>query len=436
MDRSIVSLYEGLRADDLLFAEKGAMVGLAKLAEAVFGQNTVVDGLACTPATGLNVSIGPGSIYAMAATDATAFGTLPSDSNQILQQGLRAASGNLACPAPGTAGYSINYLIEAQFQATDANNITLPFYDVSNPTVPKYQTGYTQRLGVCVVQVKAGIAAATGTQTTPAADTGWTPLWVVTVANGASSITTGNISVHPSAPFISVRNTDLGGLLSALTDVGAINTLVANPAPALTVLRAGMEVSVVPAVTNTGATTFNLNGLGAKSVVNADGSALNAGQIVAGRLAVFYYSTSGQFVYANPPPQPIAAITASGTANALTISPSPAISTYVAGLEFDVIATNTNTGPATVAVNGLAAKSIVNPDSSALAAGEIVAGYVLQLAYNGSAFVFVNAPQVATRPPADSSNFPASTAYADAAAAAAAAAVGASGLFVWQQQGI
>ena len=126
MDRSIVYSQEQGRSTDFLFAQRATMIGMAKLAQAVLGSNTCVNGLACTataPAS-LSVNIGKGEIYGMADIDGSAYGVLAADtSDVILKQGIVLAVTNLATPAPTTAGYSINYLIEATYQDTDTTNV-------------------------------------------------------------------------------------------------------------------------------------------------------------------------------------------------------------------------------------------------------------------------------------------------------------------------
>ena len=52
------------------------------------------------------------------------------------------------------------------------------------------------------LQYLAGTPATTGTQAIPAVTPGWVPLYVITLANGATAIAAGNIAVHPSAPFL------------------------------------------------------------------------------------------------------------------------------------------------------------------------------------------------------------------------------------------
>lgn len=80
--------------------------------------------------------------------------------------------------------------------------------------------------------------------------------------------------------------------------------------------------------------------------------------------------------------------TSAGTADALTIALSPAIAAYAAGQVFWFIAGATNTGAATLAVNGLTTKAIQS-SGAALAAGEITIGKLYGVAYDGTQFQLV-----------------------------------------------
>lgn len=211
MDREIVYAGSIPLDTDILTAQKFAMIGIAWAVQAALGTSTLVSGLGCVPTgpASLQVVVNPGVIYTQGNTDGSTFGGLAADSHQIMKQGILADAATLSCPAPGTAGQSINYLIEAQFQEVDGTPVVLPYYNASNPATAwsgPNNTGTAQntvRKASCAVQVKAGAAATTGSQVTPAADAGWTGLWVVTVANGQSTITAGNIAALAGAPFIS-----------------------------------------------------------------------------------------------------------------------------------------------------------------------------------------------------------------------------------------
>lgn len=74
-----------------------------------------------------------------------------------------------------------------------------------------------------------------------------------------------------------------------------------------------------------------------------------------------------------------------GTADAITLTPTPAIAAYATGQEFRFLATATNTGATTIAVSGLSAKTVQN-DGSALAAGDITNGKMYSVTYDGTQF--------------------------------------------------
>jgi hypothetical protein len=77
--------------------------------------------------------------------------------------------------------------------------------------------------------------------------------------------------------------------------------------------------------------------------------------------------------------------TAGGTDDALTVTPTPAVTAYVAGQKFSFVAASNNTGAATIAVSGLTTKAI-QLDGSALAADDIVSGKIYDVVYDGTQF--------------------------------------------------
>jgi len=231
MDRSIVYSQEQGRSTDFLFAQRATMVGLSKLAGAVLGTTTSVNGLACSPTSpaSLAVNIAPGEIYSMQNVDATPYGILPADtSDQILKQGISMQVTTLNCPAPTTSGYSINYLIEAIYQDNDTNTVVLPYFNSANPNQPltgqnnSGQPQPTQRQGQCILVAKAGAAATTGNQTTPAPDAGYVGLWVVTVANGQTGVVSSNIATYPGAPFLNINLTNILTSLTGYAQLAAV----------------------------------------------------------------------------------------------------------------------------------------------------------------------------------------------------------------------
>lgn len=308
MDRQIVYQGQIPLETDVLLTNKNTMLALGAFVQAVLGSSVSVDGLACVPNSpaALNVKVGPGSIHSLQNVDGTAYGTVPADTtNQVVKQGLAVGTQTLSCPAPATTGQSIVYLIQAAYQDTDTGSTVLPYYNASNPAVAwsgPNNTGVSQntvRKGVCLVGVKAGIAATTGTQVTPAPDAGYTGLYAVTVANGQTTITSGNIAQLASAPFITAKlptmlSTIQSGAANFAQDTsGAANTITVtlNPAPAA--LTNGMRINVKVANASTGPTVINANGLGNVAAVTTSGAAFGSNTVVANGIFSFVYDANG-----------------------------------------------------------------------------------------------------------------------------------------------
>lgn len=78
--------------------------------------------------------------------------------------------------------------------------------------------------------------------------------------------------------------------------------------------------------------------------------------------------------------------TVGGTADVITLTPSPAITSYVAGQRFSFIASGANTTNVTVAISSLSAKAITKNGTTALAAGDIPSGALVSITYDGTQF--------------------------------------------------
>lgn len=203
MNRATVYAGANPRSQDTLSNARFAMTALSLLAQDLMGQTTQVFGAPVGPTTvpSMSVFVGAGRIYQMAPLEPSAWSSLAADSTPILKQGILTSTGiTLACPAPLTSGQSINYLIEGQYQENDTNLVTLSYWNAANPSQPFSGAGNngvaqpTVRAGQLIVQAVAGTAATTGSQTTPAVTSGWTAIAVVTVAQGATTIVSGNIT--------------------------------------------------------------------------------------------------------------------------------------------------------------------------------------------------------------------------------------------------
>lgn len=88
--------------------------------------------------------------------------------------------------------------------------------------------------------------------------------------------------------------------------------------------------------------------------------------------------------------------TVGGTADVITLTPSPAIASYAAGQLFAFIASGANTTSVTVNVSGLGAKAITKNGTTALVAGDIPSGFLATIRYDGTRFQLVGAKDVFT----------------------------------------
>lgn len=89
-------------------------------------------------------------------------------------------------------------------------------------------------------------------------------------------------------------------------DTGAVNALVITPQPAVgSAYHDGLFLLVQVADTNTGASTINVNGLGAKAITYGDGTALLPTSLVSGYIyALLYDANAGSFQVLNPSASP------------------------------------------------------------------------------------------------------------------------------------
>ena len=89
------------------------------------------------------------------------------------------------------------------------------------------------------------------------------------------------------------------GAFNYCVDIASTDTYVASVTPAITALAAGLEVTLKVNTANTGASTFNLNGLGAKAIVKRVSTATVTGDILASMLCKLIYDGTA-WVIMNP----------------------------------------------------------------------------------------------------------------------------------------
>ncbi len=139
---------------------------------------------------------------------------------------------------------------------------------------------------------------------------------------------------------------------------------------------------------------------GAWSAVASGSTQPNASTTVAGKVEVATQaennagtSTGGTGALLSTTPD-VAAVTAQnnkwvncvvgGTADVITLTPTPAITAYVDGQEFVFLATGTNTTNVTANVSTLGAKAVTKNGTQALVAGDMVSGCAYRVRYDGT----------------------------------------------------
>lgn len=302
---------------DILATNNYNMAASSALAQTILGfgisEATTVRGLACTPISppGMSVVVGPGVMYSLEDYDATDYGVIPADTSanhMLYKQAFNWNPVTLPVVAPATPGDSVIYLIEGIFVTEDVNNVSRPYFNSADPTMPIFNNNYDTRTDVVHLVAKQGVAGISPTPPTP--DAGYTGLYYVTVANGQTTIISGNIakvSTVEGQPFITEgltqkvsSSTVASGFVSIANqqkstyvygnDVGSVNAIVVNPANPYPAYVGGTTIDVLIANDNTGPATLNVSGNGnlAIRVGTSSGLAALAGnELKAGCIATF-----------------------------------------------------------------------------------------------------------------------------------------------------
>jgi hypothetical protein len=213
MDRQTVYRDQIPYESDFLNAQRYAYQGFGLFLLDLIGPDTQVGGFPAVPTSpaSMSVEVGPGRIYKLEPLDTTAWGELDGSGgvpavadadNQILKQGIMAETVTFLITAPPTGGHSQKYLIEGEFTEVEAAAVTSQFYNVDNPSAPISEDVSPTRRNVATLYLKAGTPGAS--PAVPAVTAGRVPIWVVTVANGDTTITSGDIVAHDDAPFVAV----------------------------------------------------------------------------------------------------------------------------------------------------------------------------------------------------------------------------------------
>lgn len=197
----------------------------------------------------------------------------------------------------------------------------------------------------------------------------------------------GNVIWTVDQVFNSQLITLFGGV-----DTGIANAYILNFASPFSSYQNGEVIFFIPANSNTGASTINVNGLGVVSIINQNGTALAANELLTNQVAtIMYYN--GNFLLLQGAQQGLVSWGGNdtGTTNAYVVALTNQYFAYQAGNILFFIPSNTNTGPSTINVKGLGPQNIFGPTGGALQAGWLTGGNIAEIIYTGTGFRLVNA---------------------------------------------
>lgn len=296
MFRQIIYTGEQLRGYDFAQAETHAMIAICNAVQAMLGQNTAVAWGMTASGTGANlvVSLTRGGIFEVAPIDATTAGLLVQNTNPILQQGAIEAS-TVTLSTSGISGGQSRYtLIQAQFNqsdgipASDPTSGNLPFYNSANPSSPIFASANTQRQGIVTIGLKNGTAAATGTEVPPNPDTGWVPLYLIDLAFGQTTVSTGQIlTAGPSVGINVPSNYQYAPFLS-----GLLNSHHSGNAGQAPKINLALEVQGILGIANLPAASVGDNFAG----INIQTGAYTTVAADYGKLLIYSIAASGTAV--------------------------------------------------------------------------------------------------------------------------------------------
>jgi hypothetical protein len=193
----------------------------------------------------------------------------------------------------------------------------------------------------------------------------------------------------PGWPIDNIVNSQLITLYAGV-DTGSANAYVVNFTANFTAYTDGIVLYFIPSNANTGASTINVNGLGIISIINQNGTSLTANELLANQVVTILYK-GGSFLLIQGAQQGLVAWggTDTGAVNAYVVPLTNQYFSYTAGNVLFFIPSNTNTAASTINVKGLGAKSILRPGGGALIGGQILAGALTELVYDGTFFQLI-----------------------------------------------
>jgi len=177
--------------------------------------------------------------------------------------------------------------------------------------------------------------------------------------------------------------------------IAGTNTITAVGSPTLTAYAAGQTFRFISAGANTGATTLNIDSLGAKNVY-WNNAACTGGEIANGALVTITYDGTQFQLTTNYSVATTTSIqnsagqllgTIAGT-NTITANATPTLAAYTAGQTFRFTSAGANTGATTLNINSLGAKNVYWKGAACIGS-EIANGALVTVTYDGTQFNLV-----------------------------------------------
>ena len=211
-------------------------------------------------------------------------------------------------------------------------------------------------------------------------------------------------SITTVTPSLTLSGSELSVTIPVRQGVagGTVDAITASVTPAPASLTNNLTVWIETAGANTSTTpTFNLNGLGAKTIVKWGGTALVAGDIKGtnDRMILVFDDSLDKWVLLNPASPPAIPGIQSGQyvyaagagTDTYTATLVPAVTAYTTGMKMLILFANANTVTTpTLNVNSLGAKTIKRQTGTALVVGDIQASWLALLEYNGTDMILLN----------------------------------------------
>lgn len=235
------------------------------------------------------------------------------------------------------------------------------------------------------------------------------PYWYHQVTEELLAIIVGAGITPAQGTLTQLASAIQAGKLFTAAAAGTADALTAAFVPAIASLVNGMSLYVRAGSANATTTpTFTpANGtIAAKTIVKGAGAALAAGDIAGGGhwIELQYDLTLDKWVLLNPATgvtssisgsafqsQTYTAFTTAGATGAFTLTPTPAIGAYATGQRFRAKFHVAGNGSDTIAVSGLAAKSIKQYDSTGAKVPPVItASQLADIEYDGVDFVILD----------------------------------------------